>query len=342
MMKRLILLCLLLTGLCLSGVSIAQDDEPITEAEDEEPLFFRVRVQVDSAFVRILPDPDEEAVASVFRDNILEVVGRNLDGTWFEVRRPGRLTNLGWIFNEMLDVEFDAEYLPLTDNSTGREGERTLEEDPGFAVFVREGVAMRQVPLFEGERIINIPPNTTVPVLARNQDGTWLRVHYRGYEGWIIAFATREIPNVMAIPQAMGLPPLQTIGVEIIPVEIQLAQVERLREYVTRARDLALNLENFWWQVYQGEVMPCEPPPFVVEYQITQVDVRQLPELRRYVPRTLQAVEYLNSAIEPLSICGVFNPDVVINARDSAINARLIFDNTLFLLDELEDNVIRE
>jgi hypothetical protein len=94
-MKKLGLL-ILIAALQLSGTIVAQDS----------PKPFTMVVQVDSAFVHAAPAEDAERIASVFEDNKLEAVGRNLDGTWFEVRRPGRLTNLGWIFNKMVDWDF--------------------------------------------------------------------------------------------------------------------------------------------------------------------------------------------------------------------------------------------
>ena len=70
-------------------------------------------------------------------------------------------------------------------------------------------------------------------------------------------------------------------------------------------------------------------------------DVRELPELQRYTPRLATAIDYLNKAIDPLTICGVLSPDLVGDARDDAINARIIFNATLDQLDNLEENIIR-
>lgn len=329
-MKHLSLLILAFITV-FGGSAYAQDEESDLTA----------RVTVESAFIRAAPSPEAEPIASVFQKEILEVIGRNIDGTWFEVKRPGRLYNLGWIFHQMLAWDFAAEQLPLTDLNTGIEGPITLTRDPGFAVFILEGVALRAGPTLESRRIINIPPNTVVPVLERNQDGSWLRVNYKGYDGWTIGFAARRIPNLMAVPEALGLPPLQTVPVIVIPPEIQLAQVQRLRDFITSSRDVAVNLENFWFSVYRGQIMPCEPPPFMADYPYTAQDVRELPELRRYIPRLTTAINNLNDAIQPLYTCGAFDVDAVLGARNAAINARLIFDANLEVLEDLEENVIR-
>ncbi len=328
-MKRLVIL--LSVALWLSGALAAQDDTPP----------YRVTVEVDSAFTRAAPSLEAERVASVYEDNPLEVVGRNLDGLWFEVRRPGRLTNLGWIFNEILEWDFEVETLPLTDIATSVTGPTPLAADPGFAVHVREGAAMRPQPYGLGERIVNLPPGVTVPLLERDPTGEWLRVNYLGYEGWIAGFNTRQPSFLMDVPVAAGLPQLQTVAVEIIPPEVQLAQVQRMRDFVTPLRDLADYMATFWFAVGTGEIMPCNAPAFVLEYLYTPADVRQLPELQRFAPRMNQGVQHLNDSITPLTQCGIIDPEGARDARNEAINARTIFNATLGALENLEENVIR-
>ena len=310
--------------------------ESTVEASVDVLETIRADVQVESAFVRALPSQDAEPTTSVFEDEILEIVGRNLDGFWFEVRRPGRMTNLGWIFNEMLDWDFNPEALPLTDFTTGLVGE-PLEGDPGYAVFLLENANLRRLPLIGEARVGLVPISSTVPVLLRNQDGSWVYVNYLGTEGWISNYSTRPIPNVLDIPIAPGLPPLPTADIVIIPPEIQQAQLDRIREYVIVQRDFSANLSAFWYTVSNGTTMPCTPPPFVQDYLYSAQDVRELPELQRYVPRLGTANFYLNTSIELLTICGAFDVDVIRVARNNAINAQNIYDATLGFLDNVQE-----
>jgi len=325
---------LLLTLSLLLAVGFAR-------AQEQEADPFTARVKVDSAFARIAPSEDAEAAASLFRDDRVEVVSRSLDGSWFEVRRPGRLTNLGWVFNKMLDWDFLPENLPLGDLVTGLTGPTPLTAAPAFAGYLLEGPSLRERPSFKGAVITAIPPLITIPIIERNQNGTWLHVNYLGYDGWIAGFLVRRLPNLMDIPEAANLPALETIPVVIIPVAIQQAQVDRLRAFTLLHRDLAQVLQNFWWDVFRGAVKPCEPPAAVTEYDYADQDVRELPELQRYTPRLATAIDFLNAAIDPLTICGVLSPDLVGDARDAAINAHIIFDATLEQLVNLEDNIIR-
>lgn len=303
----------------------------ITQAQDK----FKATTNVDSLVVRQLPSESAKMVASLFRDDPLEVVSRNLDGSWFEVRRPGRLTNLGWVFNKMVEWEFNVEQLPLGDLTTDLLGPTPLTSAPDFGAYLKEGLALRESPVRSSPLIVNIPPLVTIPVLERNQDGSWLHVNYRGYDGWVISYATR-IENLMDLPEAPGLPPLTTINVIVIPPEIQQAQIDRLRDFIVLHRDYAMVLESFWWDVYRGAIKPCEPPAAVLAYNINDQDVRELPELGRLVPRVMDGIDYLNDAISPLNACGVLSPDVVSDARDDSINAKVVLNAELERLADIE------
>lgn len=332
MKSKLVLIILFVLLLAVHSVS--------AQTTTDNP--FIVTIKVESAFARALPAFEAEPTSSLFQDNRVEVVARNLDATWFQVKRPGRLTNLGWVFNEILNRwTFKPEDLPLGDFVTGVIGPKPLTEAPAFAAFLIEGPTLRNMPSRRGGRIMDIPPSVTVPVLERNQDGSWLRINYLGYDGWISAFTARDLPNVMDVPQGLGLPPLETIQVVVIPVEIQQAQIDRLREFIYTRRELAFGLETFWWSVFRGEIMPCDAPVEITYYPYGDEDVRELPELQRYAPRLATAIDYMNTSREPLLSCGVIKPETVGDARDSAINARIIFDATLEAIQDLEENVVQ-
>lgn len=320
MMKKYFLIVLVLLGV-VGGV----------QAE----VKFKATTKVDSVIVRQLPSESATMVASLFRDDPLEVVSRSLDGSWFEVRRPGRLTNLGWVFNKLLEWEFNVEYLPLGDLTTDLLGPTPLTTAPDFGAYLKEGLALRESPVRSSPLIVNIPPLVTIPVLERNQDGSWLHVNYLGYDGWVISYATR-IENIMSVPEAPGLPPLTTIAVIVIPPEIQQAQIDRLRAFILIHRDYAMVLESFWWDVYRGAIKPCEPPDAVLAYNINDQDVRELPELGRLVPRVMDGIDYLNKAITPLNACGVLSPAVVSDARDDSINAKVVLNAELERLADIE------
>lgn len=306
------------------------------------PEPFRAIVDVSSAFIRENPAPGAPPVASSFRDDVLTVIGRNTDGTYFEVARPYRPDqSIGWVSIEVIDYEFLPEFLPLTDIETGITGDQPLASPVDYAVFINEGVALRSLPNVQrGERLLNIPPSVVVPVLGRYRDGEWLLVNYNGTEGWIIGFVIRERDDILELPEITGIlpddfaPQLQT---EIISPEIQMARLQEARAYATERLQLARDLEAFWWLVQQGEVMPCNPPPSVQAYRYGPRTIRELPELDRYLPRMNEGVGRLNDSIAVLDNCGIVDPFDVQAARNNAINAKIILENTLVQLDNLEE-----
>lgn len=333
--KRTIIIILLV--LWTVGSSLAQE---VTPEPESDPVFDvpMVAVQVGSANIRAEPTLEGVEIGSVFLDDHLEVVGRNADGLWFEVRRPGRTNNLGWIFNEMVDWDLRPELLPLTNSTTGVVG--TAIENTNFTVFVLQNAVMRSQPDRSGIRITTVPLLTTVPVIERNQDGSWIKVNYLGQVGWIVGFVTRQPDDIGEAPLAKGLPPLPERF--IIPPEIQLEQVQNVRDYVQLSHDVARDLSFFWDTVAKGNTMPCESPPFVTEYLVTETDVQQLPELNRILPRLTTAINSLNDSIVPLTQCGVLEVNVVFGARADAINAKIILANSLVQLDNVESIIINQ
>lgn len=331
-MKRI--LCLLWL-LVLTLPALAQDVPPESTPEASEPSFVgEAEVNVISAFVRAEPTTESEAVASVFERDTLEVVGRNIDGLWFLVRRPGRIFNLGWISHETLSLSFEPENLSLEDAQTGFEGGAAVVET-GFAAFFLAEANLRDAPIPSGGIILEVPLNAILPIVGRDPFGSWFQVNYRGTLGWVSRAVIRRPDNEDAIPVVV-VGDVPVIEVPIIPPEIQLAQLESLRTYAQASYDVADQLANLWAQVLNDEVMPCNPPPFVQEYLYTQGDVQQLPELDRYVPRFNEGLGYLNDSIATLSECGVMHPATVTAARNNAINARTILSATLDQLDSLE------
>jgi SH3 domain-containing protein len=304
------------------------------------PPPYRIQVFVDSAFVRAAPSTDAKPVASIFEGNILEAVGRNVDGHWFEVRRPGRATNLGWVSDEFVSKNFTIELLPLTDSTTGVNGSVSIV-DSGYGVFVQQESTLRDGPLLEGIRLGVVPYGVTVPVIERNADASWLQINYLGNVGWISGFNVRiSAYNLLEIPEGLNLPAPLAANLPIIPPELQFAQAARLRTYLGTQVAMAVNLESFWWSVYRREVMPCDPPAAITDYQYNIEDVRELPELKRIVPRLETGVDSLNASIATLQICGALEGNDVISARNAAINAKVIFQAGVENLDNLEKNII--
>ncbi len=228
----------------------------------------------------------------------------------------------------------------MTDSTSGVIGSDPITET-NLAVFVWTESVLRAGPQGSAPRIGIVPFGVTVPVIARNQDATRLRINYLGTTGWISGMNARDSFDLMTIPLAPDLPPLTTIQVEIIPPEVQRAQAERLQQYIATYQPLAENLALFWFAVQRGEIMPCNPPPEIAAYVYSREDIRQLPELRRIAPQVERAAVDIEAALDPLKNCGAVDASVVSDARNAAINASGNFRAAAAAVENVIENVIR-
>lgn len=333
-MKRTITILWLCLGM-LSGV-LAQPtpDTAQADAQDNAPME-TVRVLFESAFARELPTEDSEAVGSVFENDILEAIGRNIDGTWIQVRRPGRDISLGWIARHLVVISFDIVALPLTDNETGVTGESPIV-DTGYAIFILTEAILYDDAINTANVILTIPALVTIPVLERSPDTRWVKVNYLGTIGWVSAFYFNSTVDLSGLPIA---PETQqsVANVEIIAPEVQLAQVTRLRAYVQPLYNTTLDVVNFWDYLLAGQVLRCEP--LVGNYtmiEITPRDIVELPELRNASRLLPLAIDDLNASIATMQRCGVYTPLELSRSYAQGINARGIFTSTLNQLSNVE------
>lgn len=326
---------------CLTiGLTAAQDIESTPEAAPEatqEAVVVDTRkwveVFVPSAFIRAEPLENGERISSVFEGDSLIAVGRNFDGTWFLVRRPWEMEAAGWIADDVVSETFEPYEVPIT-SSIGIEGD-ILVEETGISVLILANANLREEPFQDSAEIADIPHSVTIPVVGRNQDGTWVLVNYNGFVGWVSRTVTQSSGNIFDAPLGLDLPPLE-FEVVIVPPEMQIAQVERIRDYVTGEIALAESISNYWQLLFRGEILPCTPPPFTTYVRRTPQDIRELPELERLLPRMDEAITNINLSIAPLQDCGAIEPDTITEARNNAVNARIILENTLLQLDNIE------
>ncbi|MDQ7028045.1 MAG: hypothetical protein Q9P44_21085 [Anaerolineae bacterium] len=341
--KKILLTSLVLFLMILPTFGQSTMETPVAEATEVVAAIEVERgvIEVESAFIRVLPDRQSEAVASVFERDILEIIGRNLDGLWFEVRRPNRLFRLGWISAKLIDIDFPPETLPMTDFTTGLVGTTPIPEDH-LAIYLTAEANLRVEPLLSADIVAVVALGAILPAIGRDATGGWLYVNYRGTEGWLNSTVFRRLANILDLPDLTFVEEnVAQLDAFIIPPDIQLGQLQAFRNFVAASKSVAASPVPLWENVLLGEVMPCEPPDFVQEYLITAADVQQLPELNRYAPRYNQGVILLNEAINPLYECGVLQNEVVLEARNDAINANIIMGAALGQLDFLE-NLIRD
>ncbi|MBE2266855.1 MAG: hypothetical protein IAE80_01400 [Anaerolinea sp.] len=300
---------------------------------------FAARVVVDSAFVRALPAYEADPAASVFENDSLIAVGRNIDGLWLQVRRPIGQQSLGWINREVISFTFEIGALPITDFETGLEGTEPVV-DTGIAVLTLGEIAIRPLPDGTSPRLATTLAFLTLPVIDRTPDSQWLRVNYRGIVGWLPLYLINTSQDVEQAPVNPGY--LASFAeLPTIPPEIQLAQLERLIAFAQPLAAVANDAAAYWGALDAGQVLECRPLagnyPY---YTYTAQDITELPELRRVVDRLALAVDQLNASIAAMQRCGIYLDGEISSAYASAVNARLLFVNVIASMEQLRERIL--
>lgn len=298
---------------------------------------FPLDVSVESALVRARPSADAPVSASVFFGDALQAVGRSADGTWLQLQRPA-----GWINRSVVRLTFDVGALPLTDAVTGVTGSVPIVET-GYTVQVIDDRPMYALPDFQSDALATLTINAVLPAIERTPDNQWIQVNYLGTLGWIPVYLAYNPYNVDALPVSPTYaadPNYPTVV--IIPPERQLAQIDRLLAYIAVQDALALQLVAYWDQVVNGGIVECAPRSEVVPYyELTEDDLRELPELRSQQRFLRQAADDLNESLAVTAVCGIqvyvdFN-----GALSNAMNAHVLFRRTRLQMDAARERVLR-
>ncbi|MBW7879289.1 MAG: SH3 domain-containing protein [Anaerolineae bacterium] len=122
------------------------------------------------------------------------VIGRNAAGTWFKIN-TGDVQ--GWVSGGWV-ITANVSGVPVLSESTesGVPSSTVLVETVGVRLNFRAG------PSTDAASLGLIAPFSTLKVLGRNADASWLQVEYAGQVGWVaFAFVTASTPvNFFTLP----------------------------------------------------------------------------------------------------------------------------------------------
>lgn len=142
--------------------------------------------------VRDEPSINGAILTKITRNQVYSVVGRNEESTWFQLDVNGQR---GWASAAFLTVS-DADSVTVVDTAP-------VETNPDD-VLVRTSVRLnfRSGPATSFESLGIIPARTTLRVIGRNADSTWLRVEYDGQQGWVVLNFVQAVTdlNLGSIP----------------------------------------------------------------------------------------------------------------------------------------------
>jgi len=335
--------CLLASCLCLLLAWPAQAQTPLpspTPAATATPQPTNFTLNVESAYLRALPSANAEARASVFEGANLRAVGRNADGLWLQVARPGQDQPIGWLRRDLALFSFDLTRLPLTDSITGVTGPTPIV-DTGYAVQILSEVNLRPNINFDGDQVLaTVPFGLVLPALERDLSSAWVKVNYLGTVGWVAEFLVRPSVPLKELPVTEERFGDSSVVLEVIPPEVQRAQALRFIAYAEAQALIADQVATFWAQLQEGLTVVCQPPATVPTFRQTARDLVELPELRRVTRRLPQVISDLNASIDLMRRCGRYSFQEITRASAQAINARVILQSSLDDMRRIEKTII--
>lgn len=150
-------------------------------------------VNVPVLNVRNLPTTIGSAVLTrVTLGQTFGIIGRNEANTWFQINANGVV---GWVSAPLVSA-INPLGAPVVAGVTATQpGTPT-----GFTAQTVVNLRLRSTPVIAGNNtLLTIPNGTTLPILGRNADTSWLQVSFEGQTGWVSArFVTVTPPLVLS------------------------------------------------------------------------------------------------------------------------------------------------
>jgi uncharacterized protein YgiM (DUF1202 family) len=179
------------TGVPVSQLPVIGGAPAATPTPDQPAAGPVAVVNTGALNVRNGPGPGYASVAVVTSGQQLLLIGRNANATWAKVQIPNGVQ--GWVNVYYIQTSVPVVNLPVVDAPT----------DPGQAVgvVITGAVNVRTGPGAQFNSIAVLSSGTTVNLIGRNADGTWVKVRlYNGAEGWINASYLQTNIPVASLP----------------------------------------------------------------------------------------------------------------------------------------------
>jgi uncharacterized protein YgiM (DUF1202 family) len=158
--------------------------------------------------MRTAPDESAQLMYQVPPGQVLDVLGKNSDSTWYHVRLGNAET--GWMRADLLkssmgniNVVYDA--TPIPPQRFGKLG-------TGAFVIAAQGGNLRQAPDTYFTTLTTLKQGTEVELVARSPYSPWVKVRANGLEGWLalIVLETQSVISFLPIDYGAPLPPRPT------------------------------------------------------------------------------------------------------------------------------------
>lgn len=170
---------------------------PITDTPVTPPAGMTVgTVNTGALNVRSGPGQEYASIAVAYNGHVVQLLGRNTFSTWLKVRLFDGQE--GWVNAKYITTSYPIGNLPIMWDDAVIPGAPT-------AIVVTGNLNVRTGPGASYASVTSIPYGTTLTLVGRNTDGTWVKVRMsNGTEGWVNAsYLTTSVP-VSSLPIVDG------------------------------------------------------------------------------------------------------------------------------------------
>ncbi len=136
--------------------------------------------------VRTLPETRDTPVITVItRGNRHPIVGKNVDGSWWQIVVNGRI---GWVYARYLkpDASVRVANIPIT-----HKGATPLRSPTDYALIAIKRTVIRAHPSNGDALLGHLPSDISVPIVGRTAEWGWWQIRHDGMQGWVSARDTR-------------------------------------------------------------------------------------------------------------------------------------------------------
>ncbi len=134
----------------------------------------------------------------------MSILGRTLDGEWYNVRRLSGET--GWMAADLLLRNIDM--IEAVYEATPAPPQRYGEFGTRGTVLAANGVNLRRGPDVVFPAIVTVPTGSAVNLVARSPYSPWVKVEVTGVEGWVALVNIETQAFIDALPIDFNAPPL--------------------------------------------------------------------------------------------------------------------------------------
>jgi hypothetical protein len=183
--------------LLLAGFVLSAFLSSVVPAASANPITFTLTIR--SAFLRASPALIAPRVASVFKGQTFDVIGRSADASWLRLDAPG-VPGEAWLPVSYGQVQGNVNGVPVVETTLNPNLAAAAAAPPSarFTLTAKSAFA-RSGPSWNALKVASLFKGQTFTALARSLDGQWVQVSHAQGPLWVAASAgtlSQTVPSV--------------------------------------------------------------------------------------------------------------------------------------------------